>query len=327
MAPARCGSRGKGRVHMEREANYTAVGAFVILVTVMAGLFVYWYSEGRDRRSYVSYEIYFPGSVTGLSEGGSVRYLGVEVGKVRRIRLDRRSADRVQVVVEIDQSTPLSAKTTAELSMLSIATGLLYIDLRQNTDDRAVLPPVPGERYAVIATARSKFDTFLASLPELAASAAVLLERAQKIFSPENSAALSDMVTNLHDASRRLPATMQHVDALLVDLQSTSQEARQLATSLQGTAAEVAPEIRKLTERLAATAENLEQASAGINSFVAENRGSVAQFTQDGLPELQRTLEEARSAAAAFRELSRSLKSDPSQLIYQPARGGVEVPR
>ena len=55
---------------MEREANYGAVGAFVILVTVMAGLFVYWYSEGRDRRSYTNYEIYFPGSVTGLSEGG-----------------------------------------------------------------------------------------------------------------------------------------------------------------------------------------------------------------------------------------------------------------
>ena len=51
---------------MEREANYTAVGAFVLLVAVMAGMFVYWYSEGRDRRSYVPYEIYFTGSVTGL---------------------------------------------------------------------------------------------------------------------------------------------------------------------------------------------------------------------------------------------------------------------
>ncbi len=41
-----------------------------ILVTVMAGLFVYWYSDGRDRRNYEPYEIYFDGSVTGLSEGG-----------------------------------------------------------------------------------------------------------------------------------------------------------------------------------------------------------------------------------------------------------------
>ena len=113
-----------------------------------------------------------------------------------------------------------------------------------------MLPPVPSERYPVITTVRSKFDTFLASLPELAASAAVLLERAQQIFSPEISAALADMVKNLHDASRRLPATMQHVDALLGDLQNTSQEARKLATSLQGTTADVGPQISKLTERL-----------------------------------------------------------------------------
>jgi phospholipid/cholesterol/gamma-HCH transport system substrate-binding protein len=103
---------------MERDANYTAVGAFVLLIAVMAGMFVYWYSEGRDRRSYVPYEIYFTGSVTGLSEGGSVRYLGVEVGRVRRIRLDRRSPERVQVVADIDESAPVGQDTTAQLSLM-----------------------------------------------------------------------------------------------------------------------------------------------------------------------------------------------------------------
>ena len=29
---------------MERDANYAAVGAFVLLITAMAGLFVYWYT-------------------------------------------------------------------------------------------------------------------------------------------------------------------------------------------------------------------------------------------------------------------------------------------
>jgi phospholipid/cholesterol/gamma-HCH transport system substrate-binding protein len=312
---------------MEREANYAAVGAFVILVTVMAGLFVYWYSEGRDRRSYVSYEIYFPGTVTGLSEGGSVRYLGVEVGKVRRIRLDPRSAERVQVVVEIDQSTPVSERTTAQLSMLSIATGLLYIDLRQTADNREVLPPVESERYPVINTVRSNFDTFLASLPELAGSAAVLLERAQEIFSPSNSAALADMVRNLHETSERLPETMRGINTLLQDLDLTSTEVRKLVSRLQLATDELGPEVLQITERLNATAENLEKTSAGINGFVEENRGAVAGFAQDGLPQLQRMVEEAHDAAAEFRELARSLKQNPSQLIYQPAQGGMEVPR
>jgi phospholipid/cholesterol/gamma-HCH transport system substrate-binding protein len=312
---------------MERDARYTAVGAFVILVALLAGLFVYWYSEGRDRRSYVPYEIYFQGSVTGLSEGGSVRYLGVEVGKVRRIRLDPRSAERVQVVVEIDQSAPVSAGTTAELSLLSVATGLLYIDLKQNTRGREVLPAVPSVRYPVIRTVRSTFDTFLESLPDLAGSAAVLLDRAQEIFSPENSQALADMVKNLHEASRSLPGTMQHIDSLVASMNQTGNEVRQLAAQLRTSTADLTPQIQQLAQRLNGTAAQLEQASRGIEAFVSENRAGVAQFTQDGLPQLQRTLEEARNAAAAFQELSRSLKDNPSQLLYQPAQGGVKVKR
>ena len=312
---------------MERDAHYTAVGAFVILVAVMAGLFVYWYSEGRDRRSYVPYEVYFQGSVTGLSEGGSVRYLGVEVGKVRRIRLDARSAERVQVVVDIDQAAPVSANTTAELSLLSVATGLLYIDLQQNTRNREVLPDVPSERYPVIRTVRSTFDTFLDSLPELAGSTAVLLDRAQEIFSPENSQALADMVKNLHEASRGLPATLKHIDSLVASLNETSNEVRRLAGQVRATTGELSPQVQQLAQRLNGTAETLERASRGIESFVSENRAGVAQFTRDGLPQLQRTLEEARKAAESFQELSRSLKDNPSQLLYQPAQGGVKVKR
>jgi phospholipid/cholesterol/gamma-HCH transport system substrate-binding protein len=312
---------------MERDAHYTAVGAFVILVAVMAGLFVYWYSEGRDRRSYVPYEVYFQGSVTGLSEGGSVRYLGVEVGKVRRIRLDSRSAERVQVVVDIDQAAPVSDNTTAELSLLSVATGLLYIDLQQNTRGREVLPDVPSERYPVIRTVRSTFDTFLESLPELAGSAAVLLDRAQEIFSPENSQALADMVKNLHEVSRGLPDTMQHINSLVTSLNQTSGEVRQLAAQLRTTTGELSPQVQQLAQRLTGTAQTLEQASRGIETFVSENRAGIAQFTRDGLPQLQRTLEEARNAAEAFQELSRSLKDNPSQLLYQPAPGGVKVKR
>ncbi|MCC6633117.1 MAG: MCE family protein [Gammaproteobacteria bacterium] len=311
---------------MERDANYTAVGAFVLLIAVMAGMFVYWYSEGRDRRSYVPYEIYFTGSVTGLSEGGSVRYLGVEVGRVRRIRLDRRSPERVQVVADIDESAPVGQDTTAQLSLMGV-TGLLYIDLNQKVEGKEIMPLVESERYPVINTVRSDFDTFLASLPEIAGSAAELLNRAQEIFSPENSAALADMVKNLHEASVGLPATMKRVDELVGGLGSTSDDVRALAQGLRGATDELRPEVAQLAQRLNRTADNLERASRGIEAFVAENRAGVTAFAQDGLPQLQRTLQEARDAAAEFAELSRSLKADPSQLIYQPVERGVKVKR
>src|SRR5262245_28870597 len=110
---------------MEREANYAAVGAFVVAVVVLAGLFVYWYSDARDHRDYTRYEIYFDGSVSGLTRGAPVRYLGVDVGRVFTMRIDPRDSSRVQVVADIDSTTPISTKTVAELSLQGV-TGVLF---------------------------------------------------------------------------------------------------------------------------------------------------------------------------------------------------------
>ena len=63
---------------MEREANYVAVGAFILLVVAMGVGFVLWYTDANDSRDYDLYEIYFTGSVSGLDRGSPVRYLGVE---------------------------------------------------------------------------------------------------------------------------------------------------------------------------------------------------------------------------------------------------------
>ena len=90
------------------------------------------------------YEIYFDGSVSGLSEGGPVRYLGVDVGRVVRIRIDPRAADRVQVIADIDATTPISERTLAQLSLQGV-TGLLYIDLQQQRC-RADTAAHPGAR-------------------------------------------------------------------------------------------------------------------------------------------------------------------------------------
>lgn len=312
---------------MERKANYAAVGTFVLLVIALAAGFIYWYSDGRDRRNYAPYEIYFPGSVTGLSEGSSVRYLGVEVGKVRRIRLDARSAERVQIIADIDESAPVTDTTAANLSMLSFATGMLYIDLRQVTDERDLLPPVPGERYPVIQSMRSGFDAFLSALPELAGNIAEVLESAQQILSSENAEAISTMVQNLYKVSEGLPQTMARVDALLEEIGAAAGQARSLAASLEGTSVEMGDHVNRLADRLHITAGHLEDASAGINALIDENRSGIASFTQQGLPQMQRTLESAQGAADELRDLAREIKENPSRLIYQSAPRGMEVPR
>src|SRR6201990_2849632 len=115
---------------MEREANYAACGAVVLLVTLVGALFIFWYSDSRDHKTFKRYEIYFDGSVSGLERGAAVRYLGVGVGRVQQMRIDPRDAGRVQVLVDLDSSTPISDRTLAELQLQGV-TGLLFIDLQR----------------------------------------------------------------------------------------------------------------------------------------------------------------------------------------------------
>lgn len=311
---------------MERDAHYTAVGAFVILVTVMAGLFVYWYADGRDRRHYERYEIYFPGTVSGLSEGGPVRYLGVDVGRVRTIRIDKRNADLVQVVADIDNATPISGRTTARLTLQGV-TGLLFVDLRQGDDSREIMAPVPSQQYPVINTVQSDFDSFLASLPEVASGAAELLDRIKVIFSEENSTSLAVMVQNLRQASDALPATLQRVDGVLAQLQGAGAEVRRLAATFNESAPALGPQVQQLAITLTAAAQDLRQASAAVNAMLAQGSDGIAGLTQDAIPELERTLREARAAAEQFGELSDSLREQPSRLLFKPSQRGFEVPR
>ncbi len=116
---------------MDRDANYVAVGAFVLLVIAMAVSFVFWYTDQQDKRTYQRYEIYFQGSVNGISAGSPVRYLGVDVGKVVRIMLDPKQPKRVEVIADIDSTAPIDDRTRASLSLQGI-TGLLFVDLKQD---------------------------------------------------------------------------------------------------------------------------------------------------------------------------------------------------
>lgn len=311
---------------MEREANYAAVGAFVVLVLVLGTLFVYWYSDSREHRDYVRYEIYFEGSVSGLERGSAVRFLGVDVGRVVSMRVDQRDASRVQVIADIDSSAPISANTLAELSLQGV-TGLLYIDLISNNGNRKLARAVPSERFPVIRSARSNFDVLLSSLPELIGLANEVVERANRMLSDENLAAVAGTLRNMSQATKVLPDTLQQVRTLVVELQGTAADIRTVAQSVNRTTQTVGPQFTAAMERVNAVADNLVNASAQLEQLVKDNRTDLRSFTRDTLPEFERFLRDGRSAAREISELAHGLREDPSQLLYQTPPRGVEIPR
>jgi hypothetical protein len=62
-----------------------------------------------------------------------------------------------------------------------------------------------------------------------------------------------------------------------------------------------------------------------LDQLVSDNEPGISHFTQESLPQVEQLLRESRQAVRDFRDLSRSLKQNPSQLIYEPNYRGVEV--
>ncbi len=309
---------------MDRDANYVAVGAFVLLVIAMATSFVLWYSNSQDKHIYLRYEIYFPGSVSGLTQGSPVRYLGVDVGKVYRIMIDPQQRNRVLVIADIEATAPIDGRTQASLSLQGI-TGLLFIDLEQ--DRKVKVPGVlpDGLHYPVIRSVPSDFDVLLSNLPQLTTHLVELADRFNQVFSDENVGSVKATLENARAASERLPGALRDVQELVADVRRATQEVQGAAADLRGIEARTAPDIESAMANVRRVSDNLAKTSDRLEHFVADNEPGVSRFTHQSLPELEQLLRESRQAARDFRDLSRSLKQNPSQLIYEPNYRGVEV--
>ena len=288
--------------------------------------FVFWYTDQQDKRTYQRYEIYFQGTVSGLTEGSPVRYLGVDVGKVVRIMLDPEQRKRVQVIADIDSSAPIDGRTLAFLSLQGV-TGLLYIDLQQEKIAGDAGPLAQGHRYPVIRSVPSDFDVLLSSLPALATHATLLVDHLNQILDEENVRAVHVILANMRAAAERLPATLKATQDLVADVQRSVREIEAAATDLHAMETRAAPDIQATLSNVRHATESLAATSDQLDRFVAENEPGLARFTNQSLPEFEQLLRESRAAAHDFRDLSRSLKQNPSQLLYEPSYRGLEVPR
>jgi phospholipid/cholesterol/gamma-HCH transport system substrate-binding protein len=309
---------------MERDAHYVAVGAFILLVVAFAVGFVLWYTDANDGLVYERYEIYFTGSVSGLDRGSPVRFLGVDVGSVRRLTIDKNDPSRVQVVVEVDENAPVSAATRASLGLQGV-TGLLYVNLKEQSDVDRSAPLRQGSQYPVIEAVESDFDAFLASLPELMGRANTLLERFSRVVSDENLDGIADTIKSLRDTMKTMPQTSKDVQQLVAELRATVVEIHAASESLRAMTDESRPEVNAALKRMTDVANNLAEASLRVDRFTKQSEVQLGNFTDQGLFELERLMRETRQAAREFRDLSRSLQENPSQILYEPPESGVEI--
>ncbi len=314
------------REPMDREANYVAVGLFVLLVIMLGAGFVLWYTDSADGTKQRRYEMYFEGSVSGLSEGSSVRYLGVSVGRVAGIGIDPRNAGRVRVVADIAEDAPIKRDTVARLALQGV-TGLLHIDLQPHEPGSRPPPPVAGVKYPVIPTEQSQFDELVSSLPDVVAKAGEALNRINAMLSDKNIAAVTATFDYTEKATGDLPMAVSEARAMFLELRAAATEMQGTAAALHELTGTSGEQIRAAAARLREVADNVATTTARLDRMVARNEGNVDRFAGEGLAEFEQLVRETRQAVRAIDSLTESLERDPSRLIYRPAPAGVEIPQ
>jgi phospholipid/cholesterol/gamma-HCH transport system substrate-binding protein len=302
---------------VERDARYAAVALFALAAIAAAFAFVWWYSGQGDRRAYERYEIYFEGSVSGLSQGSPVRYLGVDVGRVQNLTVDRDDPGRVKILAEVDSTTPLSGATRARLGLLGL-TGLLYIDLQLDPEADPVRPLAQGERFPVIQSRKGDIEAFLERLPDLVGRAAAVMARIEQLLDDGNLQAASNVLGNLEQTSAELPA-------LAADLRDTAAEAKALAQRMNAVAEASQPGIEATLASAQVASAKLARTADSLDRIVVANESTLAGVAGPGAADLQQLLVDVREASDEVRALARSLRERPSSLLRETKEQGVEI--
>ncbi len=207
---------------MNNKVNYTLIGISVLLgLAVMFG-FAYWMLKPSSDEETQKYLIYFDESVLGLNLDAPVKYRGITVGKVIRLRINPKNTEQVEVTVDILKSTPIKENTVAKLTAQGI-TGLTYINLTQGANDAPPLKAKPGEKYPVIKTVPSFFEHFERSLGDVSAQLSATLYKTQKLLNDENQKQVSLLLqrtANVMDKFDRLldDKTLQHFHSSMRNL-------------------------------------------------------------------------------------------------------------
>ena len=314
------------REAMDREANYVAVGVFVILVLVLGAGFVLWYTNRTDGQEERRYEIYFEGSVSGLSEGSAVRYLGLSVGRVSRIGIDPRNPARVRVVADISEDTPITGDTVARLALQGV-TGLVSLNLEPRDPGSLPVTRVESLKYPVIPSQQSQFSELVSSLPEIVAKAGEALNRINAMLSDKNIAAAAATAASAEKASAELPMMVGEARAMFLEIRAAAAEIKSTAAALHEVSSTSGEQINVAVTRLREVADNVARVSARLDGMVERNEGNIDRFASQGLEEFEELVRETRRAVRSIDSLTETLERDPSRLIYRPAPAGVEIPQ
>lgn len=299
--------------------------SILALLAVLGVIVVPKYFQVRD--------VYYVGfrdiSVTGLVEGGAVKYNGLTVGFVSSIFIDPDDIRRVIIEVSLVRDTPIKEDTRAEINFLGI-TGLKLIELRSGTKEAKFLKPgsfiQPGRSITEEITGRAeviadKVEVVLNNIAALTEDSnrekiVVLIDNATKT--------LTELYNILHKNDASLNNTLANAEQISVDLKETATLARRTMTNVRSLAH--SDSLRNIIGNFNDFSENLKNADfvrlfKELNNTLDRFNNMMAQLDKSlfkSSKDIQATLQTLNEAVDNLNQFSYLISDDPSILL----RGG-----
>lgn len=299
---------------MSGKSSKFLIGLFVITGVLIGAVVIIWISASKLLMKGSTYVSYFDESVQGLQTDSTVKYRGVEIGKVDSIKVapDNRL---VEVVMKINLSEDLQNQTVAQLKAAGI-TGIVFVELdRIRPGEKVDFQAVNFKTsYPIIPSRRSEISRFLAYTDNI-------MQNIKQI----DFQGISNQVKDTIKAVETLLAG-HRTNRIMSKLESTSVNLNQSASRINKIVAE-----GKIDNIVQETSETLLNARELINSAKKEIEAlNIAQQTArtgmilDTLDkrtgsitiELQDTAENLRTTSEYLQKLAESLNSNPSELIF-----------
>lgn len=308
---------------MEPKVNFVMVGAFLVLLGMTVLGVILWLGKSEYRGEYDRYWVYTQESVAGLSVDSTVKYRGVEVGRVKEVVLNPDNPEQVRVRVALVRGTPVKTDTEAMLVTQGL-TGLVTLNLTGGSRDAPLLQPSADPPYPAIKSAPSLFgrlDKVLSQvfseegLASLVVNLNGLARNASSVLDEETRMMLKQMVKDLSEVSRALAASSGQVDR---GVRSAAQAAEQSAR-LTG---QLDTQLPLLLERVTKSAAGLEQMSAelartgrSVGEVVGASKPDLERFSHQTLAEMGLLIGELRQLTATLNHVAQQIERQPNVLV------------
>jgi phospholipid/cholesterol/gamma-HCH transport system substrate-binding protein len=322
---------------MARKVSKFMIGLFVTLGVSIGLIAIIWIGAFKYFEKGDTYVTFFNESVQGLQVDSAVKYRGVEVGRVEKIRVapDNRL---IEVVMKINLRGELEREYVAQLKAAGI-TGIVFIELNRKEPGEPDLSPqiTFASEYPIVASKPS-------DIAQIVSSVQVILEDIKKIDTAGISNQIKSTLTVVEatvDNLNRVVGTVEkalakgRLEDLMIEVKNTLDKIQHLAADAENELQ--ALNLAKTGAHLETTTTRIEKivSSGEIEKILTEAHEAVAKLNQviEGLDrrsvavtnDIKVTSENLKRASESLEMLVERVYASPSDLLFSqppPSRRG-----